>query len=69
MIAMRGKNCVAIATDTRLSTNLMTIDCNFQRVFKVNDMCLMGVSGLGTDCQTLYVLVPFPKLFRSATNS
>ena len=53
MIAMRGKNCVAIATDTRLSTNLMTIDCNFQRVFKVNDMCLMGVSGLGTDCQTL----------------
>ena len=55
MIAMRGKNCVAIATDTRLSTQLMTIDSNFQRVFKVNDMCLMGVSGLGTDCQTLQV--------------
>ena len=53
MIAMKGKNCVAIATDTRLSTQLMTVDCNFQRVFKVNERCLMGVSGLATDCQTL----------------
>jgi len=53
MLAMAGKNCVAIATDTRLSTDLMTIDGNFQRVFKANDMCLMGISGLGTDVQTL----------------
>ena len=49
---MAGKNCVAIGTDTRLSTNLMTIDGNFQRVFKVNDMTLMGISGLATDVQT-----------------
>ena len=53
MIAMKGKNCVAIATDTRLSTQLMTVDCNFQRVFKIHDLCLMGVSGLATDAQTL----------------
>ncbi len=53
MIAMAGKNCVAIATDTRLSTELMTIDGNFQRVFKVNDLTIMGISGLGTDVQTL----------------
>lgn len=53
MVAMAGKNCVAIATDTRLSTQLMTIDTNFQRVFKVNDQCLMGISGLATDVQTL----------------
>ena len=53
MIAMQGKNCVAIATDTRLSTNLMTVDTNFQRVFKVNDLTLMGISGLATDVQTL----------------
>ena len=52
MVCMAGKNCVAIATDTRLSTNLMTIDGNFQRVFKVNDRTLMGISGLGTDVQT-----------------
>lgn len=52
MIAMKGKNCIAIATDTRLSTQLMTIDTTFQRVFKVNDKVLMGISGLATDCQT-----------------
>ena len=49
MVAMAGKNCVGIATDTRLSTELMTIDGNFQRVFKVNDATIMGISGLGTD--------------------
>ena len=59
MVAMAGKNCVAIATDTRLSTELMTIDGNFQRVFKVNDRCLMGLSGLGTDVQTFSSLMKF----------
>jgi len=29
MLAMAGKNCVAIATDTRLATELMTVDGNF----------------------------------------
>lgn len=29
MIAMAGKNCVAIASDTRLSADLMTVDGNF----------------------------------------
>ena len=56
---MAGKNCVAIATDTRLSTELMTIDGNFQRVFKVNDKTLMGVSGLGTDVQTFNAAMKF----------
>ena len=59
MVAMAGKNCVAIATDTRLSTELMTIDGNFQRVFKINDKCLMGLSGLGTDVQTFDSLMKF----------
>ena len=59
MVAMAGKNCVAIATDTRLSTELMTIDGNFQRVFKINDKCLMGLSGLGTDVQTFDALMKF----------
>ena len=56
---MTGKNCIAIATDTRLSTNLMTIDGNFQRVFKVNDRTLMGISGLATDVQTFNALMKF----------
>eukprot|EP00351_Strombidinopsis_sp_SopsisLIS2011_P007351 CAMPEP_0116870158 /NCGR_PEP_ID=MMETSP0463-20121206/15_1 /TAXON_ID=181622 /ORGANISM="Strombidinopsis sp, Strain SopsisLIS2011" /LENGTH=195 /DNA_ID=CAMNT_0004506313 /DNA_START=44 /DNA_END=631 /DNA_ORIENTATION=+ len=56
---MSGHNCVAIATDTRLSTQLMTVDSNFQRVFKVNDKCLMGLSGLATDVQTFNALMKF----------
>ena len=59
IVAMTGKNCIAIATDTRLSTELMTIDGNFQRVFKVNDKCLMGLSGLATDVQTFNALMKF----------
>ena len=59
MVAMAGKNCVAIASDTRLSTDLMTVDGNFQRVFKVNDKTLMGISGLGTDVQTFNSLMKF----------
>jgi len=55
MVAMKGINCVAIATDTRLSTQLMTISQNMQKVFKVNDKCLMGLAGLATDVKTLYV--------------
>ena len=61
MIAMAGKNCVAIATDTRLGVQLMTVDCNFQRVFKVNDLTLMGVSGLARDCQTFNSLMKFKR--------
>ena len=49
MIAMAGKNCVAIASDTRLGVQLSTIDSNLQRVFKVNDLTIMGLAGLVTD--------------------
>lgn len=52
LIGMIGKECVAIATDTRLSVRLQTIDTNFQKVFKVNDRTLIGLPGLATDVQT-----------------
>jgi 20S proteasome subunit beta 3 len=53
MLAMKGKNCVAIASDTRLGTNLSLVSQNFQRVFKINDRTLMGLCGLATDVDTL----------------
>jgi 20S proteasome subunit beta 3 len=49
MVAMAGKNCIAIASDTRLGVQLQTIDQNLQRIFKANDRTLMGLSGLVTD--------------------
>ena len=56
---MAGKNCVALGTDTRLGQQLMTVDGNFQRVFKVNDLCLMGLAGLATDVQTFSAAMKF----------
>lgn len=59
MVAMAGKNCVAIASDTRLSTQFMTIDQNFKRIWQVNDRTMLGLGGLGTDVQTFDSLMKF----------
>lgn len=53
LIGMCGKECVALACDTRLGVQLRTIDTNFNKVFKVNDRTLIGLSGLATDIQTV----------------
>jgi len=34
IIAMTGKNCVAIASDTRLGLQQQTVSCDFQKVGK-----------------------------------
>jgi len=52
---MVGKGCVAMGVDTRLGVQLQTVSTNFQKVFKIQDNILMGLSGLGTDIQTLYI--------------
>ena len=59
IIAMAGKNCVAIAADTRLGMQQQTVACDFQKVFKMNDQLFMGVTGLATDVQTLSQLLKF----------
>ncbi len=53
LIGMCGKDCVALACDTRLGVQLRTIDTNFNKVFKVNDRTMVGLSGLATDIQTV----------------
>ena len=55
VVAMVGKNCFAIASDRRLGVQLQTIATDFQRVFKVHDKLYIGLSGLATDAQTLWV--------------
>jgi len=51
---MLGDKCATIATDTRLGVQLQTVSTNFQKVFKIQDNILMGLTGLATDIQTLY---------------
>lgn len=53
LVAMKGKGCVAMATDRRLGVQFQTVATNFQKVFQMQDNILLGLSGLGTDIQTL----------------
>ncbi|KAJ9516713.1 nucleophile aminohydrolase [Haematococcus lacustris] len=59
IIAMAGKNCVAIGSDLRFGVQLQTITTDCPKVFKVHDKLFLGLSGLATDAQTLYEKVVF----------
>ncbi|KAL4069839.1 nucleophile aminohydrolase [Scleroderma yunnanense] len=53
VIAMVGKDCVAIASDLRFGNQAQGIASNFQRIFPVTDRTYIGLAGLGTDVTTL----------------
>jgi 20S proteasome subunit beta 3 len=53
VIAMVGKNCVAIATDKRLGMQALTVSMDFQRIFPITDKILLGLPGLATDALTV----------------
>lgn len=57
MIAMTGKNCVAICSDTRFGVQQVTVGTDFQRIFQMHDKLFMGLPGLGTDVLTLYDVI------------
>ena len=45
VIAMAGKDCVAVASDLRLGNQALTIGCNFEKVgFTICCLRNMGVS-------------------------
>jgi len=53
VIAMAGKDCVAIASDLRLGAGAMTVALNFEKIFPVSDRIYLGLAGLATDVTTL----------------
>lgn len=55
VIAMAGKGCVAIASDLRYGIQNATIGFDFPKVVRVNEHTFVGLPGLLTDTQTLYV--------------
>ncbi|KAL7496852.1 hypothetical protein ACHAWT_005045 [Skeletonema menzelii] len=59
IIAMSGKNCVAIASDNRLGIQYQTVSMDFQKIFKMNDSLMVGLAGLASDVQTLDQLLRF----------
>jgi len=60
VVAMTGKNCVAIAADRRYGVRqLQTMSCDFQKIFPVTDKTYVGLAGLATDVQTMAQLLQF----------
>jgi 20S proteasome subunit beta 3 len=56
---MAGKNCVGIASDSRLGNQAQTVACDFQKIYKMTDRVMVGLTGLATDVQTLQQLLTF----------
>jgi 20S proteasome subunit beta 3 len=59
VVAMTGKNCVAIASDRRFGVRNQTVSFDNHRIFKINNSCFLGLSGLMTDVQTVYERLKF----------
>jgi 20S proteasome subunit beta 3 len=53
VVAMIGKDCVAIASDLRLGQQSVSLADKFEKVFPINDKLYIGLSGLATDTFTL----------------
>ncbi|KAM0728498.1 Proteasome subunit beta type-3 [Formica fusca] len=53
VIAMKGKNCVAIAADRRFGIQAQTIMCDFQKIYEMEPHLYISLPGLATDTQTV----------------
>ena len=56
VVAMAGKNCVAIATDKRFGIQYTTVSMDNPKVFEFGPNLYLGLAGLQTDVQTVYDL-------------
>lgn len=61
VVAMKGKDCVAIATDHRFGVQAQTIATNFEKVFELNPHLFLGLAGLQTDILTVKDRLQFRK--------
>lgn len=59
VIAMKGKDCVAIATDKRFGVQGRTMSSKFQRVFQFGPKLFVGLPGLATDTKTVFQRLRF----------
>lgn len=59
VVAMRGKNCVAIASDKRFGSQFQTLSMDHAKLHRVTDKVVLGVAGLGTDTMTVHEQLVF----------
>ncbi len=57
IVGMLGNKCAAIGADCRFGTQFQTMSTNSQKVYKIQDNILMGLSGLHTDCQAFSLIM------------
>jgi len=62
VIAMSGKDCVAIASDLRFGVRNQTVAFDHPKVYRVADRAFVGLPGLISDAQTLYAITCPPLL-------
>lgn len=58
---MKGKDCVAIASDRRYGIRLSTVSTDFEKIFPMGPHLYIGLPGLATDTQTVYQKLRFRK--------
>lgn len=64
VLAMVGKNCVGIASDTRFGIRHQTVATDCPKAFPITDKTWVGMPGLSTDVQTVLSTIKFKvKLF------
>jgi 20S proteasome subunit beta 3 len=59
VVAMAGKQCVAIACDTRFGIQGQTVAFDLPKVYQLHDRLFVGLPGLVTDAQTMYQRLKF----------
>lgn len=53
VIAMAGKDCIAIASDKRFGIRNQTMGTEMKKLVQINDKIIVGLTGLASDMQTL----------------
>ena len=46
-------------SDLRLGAQYQTVDCNFKKIYKMNDQVFIGFNGLQSDAQTFSQLLQY----------
>lgn len=58
IIAMAGKECVAIGSDLRFGVQFQTLATDYKKVYRIHEHLFIGLGGLATDTETMYVQTP-----------
>lgn len=61
VLAMTGKDCVAIASDMRFGVQAQTLATDFEKVFRVGPRLFLGLAGLQSDILTVRDRLAFRK--------